>query len=130
MLFTGTDSLVYKIKTNDVYEYFYEDKILSDFSDYPKDSQFYCPVNTKVVGVMKDETIGKIISEFVELKSKIHSLVLIDREEIKKVKDVNKNVVKNIRHKKYTDVLFGRGLVRHKMKRIESKFHRIRTYDV
>ena len=57
-------------------------------------------------------------------------MVIIDREEIKKAKDVNKNVVKNITHKKYTDVLFGRGLVRHKMKRIERKFRRIRTYDV
>ena len=35
LLFTDTDSLVYEIKTNDVYEDFYEDKELFDFSDYP-----------------------------------------------------------------------------------------------
>ena len=35
LLFTDTDSLVYEVKTADVYEEFYEDKILFDFSDYP-----------------------------------------------------------------------------------------------
>ena len=35
LLFTDTGSLVYEIKTEDVYEDFYEDKNLFDFSDYP-----------------------------------------------------------------------------------------------
>ena len=35
LLFTDTDSLVYKIKTEDVYEDFYQDKNLFDFSNYP-----------------------------------------------------------------------------------------------
>ena len=35
LLFTDTDSLVYKIKTEDVYEDFYQDKHLFEFSDYP-----------------------------------------------------------------------------------------------
>ena len=33
LLFTDTDSLVYEIKTEDVYEDFYQDKNLYDFSD-------------------------------------------------------------------------------------------------
>ena len=37
LLFTDTDSLVYEIKTEDVYEDFYRDKNLFDFSDYPLD---------------------------------------------------------------------------------------------
>ena len=40
LLFTETDSLVYEIETNDVYEDFYENKNLLDFSDYPKDPNF------------------------------------------------------------------------------------------
>ena len=40
LLFTDTDSLVYEIETDDVYEDFYESKNLLDFSDYPKDSNF------------------------------------------------------------------------------------------
>ena len=47
LLFTDTDGLVYEIETNDVYEDFYEDKDLFDFSDYPKDSNFFDPVNKK-----------------------------------------------------------------------------------
>ena len=44
---------------------------------------------------------GKIISEFVGLKSKMYSLVIADNEKIKKAKGVNKNVVKNIKQKEY-----------------------------
>ena len=40
LLFTDTDSLVYKIETDDVYEDFYKDKYLFDLSIYPKDSTF------------------------------------------------------------------------------------------
>ena len=55
LLFTDTDSLVYEIKTKDVYEDFYQDKHLFHFSDYPLDSKFIDPVNKKVLSKMKDE---------------------------------------------------------------------------
>ena len=68
LLFTDTGSLGYEIETEDVYEDFYEDKSLFEFSDYPQDSIFFDPVNKKVIGKMKDGFKGKIISEFVGLK--------------------------------------------------------------
>ena len=68
LLFTDTDGLVYEIETDDVYKDFYEDKDLLDLSNYPQDSNFFDPVNKKVIGQMKDEFKGKIISEFVGLK--------------------------------------------------------------
>ena len=74
LLFTDTDSLVYEIKTENVYEDFYGYKNLFDFSDYTLDSKFFDPVNKKVIGKMKNEFKGKIISEFVGLKSKMYSL--------------------------------------------------------
>ena len=86
MLFTDTDSLVYEIETNDVYEDFCENKHLFDFSDYPEDLNFFDPVNKKVIGKMKDEVKGKIISEFSGLKSKTYSLIIVDGEEVKKAK--------------------------------------------
>ena len=55
---------------------------------------------------MKDEFKGKIISEFVGLKSKMYSLVTVDNKEIYKAKGVNKNFIKNIKHREYIDVLF------------------------
>ena len=118
LLFTNTDSLIYEIG-----------KSLFDFSNYRRDSRFYDPVNKTLIGKMKDEVRGKIIHEFVGLKSKMYSLITVDDGEIKRVKDVNKNV-DSIRHKEYADVLFGRGLTRHNIKRIQSKLHRIGTGHV
>ena len=98
-MFTETDSLVYEIETEDVYEDFYKYKNLSDFSNYPQDSKFFHPVNKKVIGKMKDEVKRKIISESVGLKSKMYSLIDVDSKKNKKAKGVNKNVVKNIRNR-------------------------------
>ena len=96
LLFTDTDSLVHEIKTEDVYEDFYRDKNLFDFSDYPLDSKFFDPVNKKVIGKVKDEFRGIIINGFVGLKSKMYSLISVDYEEFTKTKRVNqKNKTKN-----------------------------------
>ena len=54
LLFIDMDSLVYEIKTEDVYEDFYLDKDLFDLSDYSWHSKFFDPVNKKVIGKMKD----------------------------------------------------------------------------
>ena len=48
----------------------------------------------------------------------------------RKANGVNKSVVKKIRHKEFVDVLFNKKLMRHKIKRNQSKLHRIGTYDV
>ena len=90
LLFPDTNSLVYEIKTEDVYEDFYRDKNLNDFSDYPLNSKFFEPANKKLIGKMKDEFKGKVISEFVGLKSKMYSLISIDYKEGTKGKGVNK----------------------------------------
>ena len=47
LLFTDTDSLVYEVETNDVYEGFYKNKNLFDFSDYLENSKLFDPVNKK-----------------------------------------------------------------------------------
>ena len=54
LLFTDMNSLVYEIKTKDVYEDFYLDKDLFDLSDYPLHSKIFDPTN-KVIDKMKDE---------------------------------------------------------------------------
>ena len=75
-------------------------KICLILSDYPPDSNVFDIVNNKVIGKMKNEFKGKIISEFVGLKSNMYSLVDVDGKENKQPKRVNRGVVKNIRHKK------------------------------
>ena len=62
LLFVDRESLVYEIKTRDVYEDFYLNEDLFDFSDYPVNSKIFDPVNKKVIGKMKDEFNGRIIS--------------------------------------------------------------------
>ena len=74
MLFTDTHSLTYEMKSKDVYEEFYKWEDLFEFSNYSKDSKFFNETNKKVVGKMKDEFGGVIITEFVGLKSKMYSI--------------------------------------------------------
>ena len=54
LLFTDIDSLVYEIKTGNVYEDFYLNKDLFDLSGYPLHSKFFDPVNKKVIVEMKN----------------------------------------------------------------------------
>ena len=68
LLITDTDSLVYGTETDDIYEDFYKNKNLLDFSDYLEDSKYFDPGNKSVIGKMKDNVKGKIICEFVGLK--------------------------------------------------------------
>ena len=101
-----------------------------NFSDYLEDSKSFDPAKKNVIGKMKDEVKGKIISEFVGLKTKMCFLGVESSEEIKKGKDVNKDVVKNIRHEEYVEILFNKNMIRHKMKSVESKLHKIGTHNV
>ena len=56
LLFTDTDSLMYEIKSNEnVYEKLYADKDLFDFSDYSRDSKFFCASNMKRIQSKKYE---------------------------------------------------------------------------
>ena len=60
----------------------------------------------------------------------MHSLVTADGGGIKKAKCVNKNVVDSVKHKGYYDLLFVKRLIRHSMKRIQSKSYSIGISDV
>ena len=74
LLFTDTDSLTYEIKSENFYEEFFKHKHLFDFSNYPKDSNFFDETNKKVIEKMKDKFGGVIVDEFVGLKSKMYSI--------------------------------------------------------
>ena len=126
LLFTDTDNLVYEIKDKNACGQCFKDKELFDFSGYSKDSIYYDSSNKKVLGKMKNEFNGVKIAEFVGLKSKMYSLISDDNKEVNKAK----GITKKLRHKEYLDVLFNKKIVRHNMKRIQSKLHEISTSDV
>ena len=126
LLFTDTDSLTYEIKSKNVYEEFFKWKDSFDFSNYSKDSKFFNETNKKVIGKMKDEFGVVIIIEFVGLKSKMYS--------IKEIDDKEHNTAKGLsiatEFDKFKDVLYNKKISRHKMKRIQSKKHKLGTYEI
>ena len=83
-----------------------------------------------VAGKMKDETGGVAMKEFVELKPKMYSYLVDDNSEHKMPKSVNKNVVETISHSYYKDVLLNKKCLRHSINRIQSRDHRIGTYEI
>ena len=64
----------------------------------------------------------KIISKFVEFKSKMNLLIALVGEEIKKAKGVNKNVVKIGNIKYFFEVLFNKQVIRHKIKKFNVNY--------
>ena len=75
---------------------------------------------------MKDISQRKIINEFVRLKSKMYSMKNIDGKESNTAKGVNIATEFN----EFKDTLFNKKVVRHKMKRIQSKKHKLGTYEI
>ena len=120
-LFTDTDSLFNEIKTEDAYEDFSSDKEMLDFSNYSTKSKYYDDSNKLVIGKMKEKTRGVVIKEFVGLKPKMYSF-LVDNNQHKKAKGVNRNVVATISHNEYKDALLNKKCLRHhSIDRIRSK---------
>ena len=56
----------------------------------------------------------------------MYSLISAHDKEVSKAKGVNKK----IRQKEFIDVLFNKKVIRHNMKRIQSKLHELGTYDI
>ena len=97
LMMTDTDSLLFSVQCNDIYNEMSENMELFDTSDYPETHFLHSVENKKVLGKMKDETNGVPIREFVRLRSKMYSFVF-GKEEKKKLKGISKGVVKkNIR---------------------------------
>ena len=134
LLFTDTDSLMYEIQTEDFYKDISGDvKDRFDTSDYPENHPSGIPTgeNKKVLGMMKDEVAGKIIKEFVGLRSKLYSFVMDDGGETKKCKGIKKQVVESsIRHEHYkTCLTTGKELLR-KQNILRSYDHEVYTEEV
>ena len=71
-----TDSFIILTKTEDFYKDIADHiKKRYDTSNYEVDRPLPKGMNKKVIGLMKDELGGKIITEFVALRSKKHILI-------------------------------------------------------
>ena len=81
------DSFIMSIKTEDFYKDIANDvEKRFDTSSYEVDRPLSTGKNKKVIGLMKDELGGKIITEFVALRPKTYSYLTDDYKEDKKSK--------------------------------------------
>jgi len=95
LLMTDTDSLAYLITTADVYEDIKEDLDLFDTSNLPANHFLYSTTNAGVIGKMKDEVKGDILTRYSGLGSKSYCF-LGDEPTYKKIamKGIPKNIQK------------------------------------
>ena len=75
---------------------------------------------------MKDVFEGKIINEFVGLKSKMYYMKNVDGKESNTAKGVNIATEFN----EFKDTLFNKNVARHKIRRIQSKKHKVGKYEI
>ena len=122
MFFIDTDSITYEIKSEDVYEEFFKHKL--DFSNFSKGSKFYDNQNEMVVGKMKDKFKRIPIIKFFRLKSNMNCILSDDDKESNTTKGTAMEL------KEYEDTFLNKKVIRHKMKRIQSKKHKITTYKI
>lgn len=128
LLYTDTDSLIYQYFTENFYLTIKPDlPWFFDTSDYAPNNVFGFPqLNKKKLGYFKDENNGKILKEFVGLRSKMYAMTIED-EFVAKAKGVNKSVTKKMKMENYKTCLFDKTKQYSKMYRFRSIKHVIFT---
>ncbi|MEW8615627.1 MAG: hypothetical protein AB2610_20920 [Candidatus Thiodiazotropha sp.] len=126
LLYTGTDSLLLEIQTEDAYRNMVKHQDLYDTSEYSEDQPLHSTANKKVLEKMKDDCAGRPVAEYVGLWPKMYSILEAGGKVIKKAKGVKKKVVKkHIRHEEYREALFEKQTFPHGMNALWSVRHRI-----
>ena len=127
-----TDSFVMNIKTNDFYKDIADD-VEKRFhtTNYGCNRPLPAGKNRKVIGLMKDELGGKIITEFVTLRPKTYSYLTDDGKEDKKAKGTKKCVIKRmIKFNDYKNCLLKDKVLLKSQQRFISKKHDVYTEDI
>ena len=132
LCYMDTDSLVCDIKTED----FYED--IADDVPARVNTSGYCPnqplsvgLNKKVIGLMKDELGGKIMTEFVAMRPKLYSYEKLGGLEDKKCKGLKKCIVKKtLTFEDYKTCLFSDSTEYRSQLMFRSAKHEVHTIKV
>ena len=108
LCYMDTDSLIMNIKTKNFYKDIAQDlEERSDTSNYDFDRPLLKGKNKNVIGLMKDELGGRIITEFVALRPKTYSYMTDEFIEMKKAKGTKKCVIKKmLKFEDYKKCLF------------------------
>ena len=120
------------IKTNDFYEDIANDvENRFDTSNYEVNRPLLMGKNKKVIGLMKDELGGKIITEFVTLRPKTYLYLIDDGKEDKKAKGTKKCVIKKtIKFNDYKKCLLNDEMRLKSQQRFISKKHDVYTENI
>ena len=131
LCYMDTDSLIYNIETEDFYKDIAEDvPARFDTSGYNPDRPLPVGLNKKVIGLMKDELGGEIMTEFMTLRPKMYAYKMGSAES-KKCKGIKKCVVcKMISFEDYKACLFGGGSSYRSQLMFRSLRHELRTLEV
>ena len=88
LCYMGTDSFVMNIKTEDFYKDIANDvKKRFDTSNYEVDRSLSTGKKKKVIGLMKDELGGRVMTEFIALRPKAYTYLTDDGKEDRKLKE-------------------------------------------
>ena len=132
LCYIDTDSFIMSIKTN----YFYKDiandvEKRFDTSNYEVDRPLPTGKNKRVIGLMKDELGGGIITEFVALRPKTYSYLTDDCKENKKAKGTKKCVIKRmIKFDDYKKCLLNGEVILKSQQKFRRKGHDIYTENI
>ena len=132
LCYMDTDSLVYDIKTEDFYEDIADDvPARFDISGYYPNQPLPVGLNKTIIGLMKDELGGKIMTEFVALRPKHYSYKVLDGLEDKKCKGIKKCVVrKTLTFEDYKTCLFSDSTEYRSQLMLRSSKHELHTIRV
>ena len=129
-----TDSFVTYIKTEDFHKDIAGDvERWFDTSNYDKKDKRPLPIgkNKKIIGLLKDELGGKIMTEFCALRAKAYAYRLDDDTEEKKAKGTKKCIVKReLTFKNHMDSLLNDEAIIKLQQRFRSDHHRVYTEEV
>ena len=128
----GHGSFIINIKTKDFYKDISSDVDKRfDTSNYEVNRPLPTGKNKQVIGLMKDELGGKIITEFVTLKPNSYSYLTNDDKEDKKAKGTKKCVIKRmIKFDDYKNCLLKDKVLLKSQQRFISKKHDVSTEDI
>ena len=127
LCYMDTDSLIMNIKTKKLYKDIARDvEERFDTSNYDVDRPLAKGKNKKVIGLMKDELGGGIITEFVALRPKTYSYMTDEFIEMKKAKGTKKCVIKKmLKSEDYKKCLFDNEPMLKSQQRFKSENHEI-----
>ena len=132
LCYMDTDSFIMNIKTNDFYKDIANDlEKRLDTSNYEVNRPLPTGKNKKLIGLLKDELGGKIITEFVTLRPKTYSYLTDYGKEDKKAKGTKKCVIKRmIKFNDYKNCLLKDKVILKSQQRFISKKHNVYTENI